>query len=84
MKLIENKKCTFLSMNPTFHVQIKHIDIYHHRLAQKNIKESFMKMMYCNIMEMVTNILTKGLFVDKHEHFSSKMCGVGARFLGRN
>ncbi len=68
MKLIENKK-PFLSMNPTFHVHIKHIDIYHHRLAQKNIKESFIKMMYCNIMDVVMNILTKGLFVDKHEHF---------------
>jgi hypothetical protein len=54
---------------PNFSCSYKHIDIFHHHLAQKNVKESFMKMMYCNIMDMVTNILTKRLFVDKHEHF---------------
>jgi len=41
MKPIENKKCTFLSMNPTFHVYIKHIHIYCRHLAQKNIKEFY-------------------------------------------
>jgi hypothetical protein len=45
---------------------MKHIKIHHHLVREKNEK-GFVKLVYCNTENMVVNILTKELSIDKHE-----------------
>jgi hypothetical protein len=47
---------------------MKHIKIHHH-LEQEKTKKSFAKLVYCNMKNMVIDILTKGLSIDKHAYF---------------
>jgi hypothetical protein len=47
---------------------MKHIKIHHH-LVQEKTKKSFVKLVYCNMENMVIDILTKGLSIDKHVYF---------------
>ncbi len=61
-----NQSCISLSKNPIFHVCMKHIKIHHHLVREKNEK-GFVKLVYCNTENMVVNILTKELSIDKHE-----------------
>jgi hypothetical protein len=63
-----NQSYLSLSKNLIFHVRMKHIEIYHH-LGDKKLKNVFFKLVYWNTKNIVANILTKGLFVDKHEYF---------------
>ncbi len=51
---------------PTFHTCTKHIEIHHH-LVQDKTKDGFIKMIYCNIQNMVLDILSKELSIHKHE-----------------
>jgi hypothetical protein len=64
----DNQSCIYLSKNLIFHVHVKHIKIHHH-LAQEKIEKDFVMLVYCNTKNMVTCILTKGLYIDKHEYF---------------
>jgi hypothetical protein len=64
----DNQSYISLSKNPIFHAWIKHIEIHHH-LLQKKTEESFVKLIYCNMKDMVINNLTKELFIDKHKYF---------------
>jgi hypothetical protein len=64
----DNQSCIFLSKNLVFHVYMKHIFIHHH-LVQKKIEGGFVKLMYCNAENMVADVLTKELFINKHEYF---------------
>jgi hypothetical protein len=47
---------------------MKHIKLHHH-LVQEKTKKSFVKLVYCNMENMVIDILTKGLSIDKHVYF---------------
>jgi hypothetical protein len=67
-----NQSCISLSKNPIFHVSTKHIKIHHH-LVREKIEKGFVKFMYCNTKNVVVNILTKGLSIDKHEYFRHLM-----------
>jgi hypothetical protein len=67
-----NQSCIYLSNNPIFHALAKHIEIHHH-LVQKEIEERFVKLVYCNMENMVVDILTKGHSIDKHEYFRHLM-----------
>ncbi len=40
----------------------------------KKIEESFVKLVYCNMENMVVDILFKGLFADKHEYLTLDGC----------
>jgi hypothetical protein len=64
----DNQSYISLSKNPIFHAWIKHIEIHHH-LLRKKTKESLLKSMYCNMKNMVVNILTKELSNDEFEYF---------------
>ncbi len=46
---------------PIFQAHTKHIKIHHH-LVGKKIEENFVKLVYCNMKNMVAEFLTKGLF----------------------
>jgi hypothetical protein len=67
-----NQSYISLSKNPIFHVCTKHIKIHHH-LVGENFEKGFVKLVYCNMENMVVNILTKGLSIDKHEYFQHLM-----------
>ncbi len=67
-----NQSCISLSKNPIFHVCMKHIKIHHH-LVQEKIEKGFVKLVYCKTENMIVNILTKGLSIDKHEYFRQLM-----------
>jgi hypothetical protein len=58
----DNRSCIFLSKNPIFHACMKHIFILHH-LVQKKTKGGFLKLMYCNVENMVAYVLTKELLL---------------------
>jgi hypothetical protein len=47
---------------------MKHIEVFHH-LMRKKAKEGFVKLVYYNMEDMVTYILTKGFSTDNHEYF---------------
>jgi hypothetical protein len=64
----DNRSYIFLSKNPVFHAFMKHIFI-HHYLVQKKTKGGFVKLMYCNVENTIAAILTKELFINKHEYF---------------
>ncbi len=64
----DNQSCIYLSKNLIFHVHAKNIEIHHH-LVQAKIEKDFVKLVYCNTKNMVTYILTKRLYIDKHEYF---------------
>jgi hypothetical protein len=66
-----NQSCIFLLKNLLFHDRMKRIEIHH--LVQKSIEKGFVKLVYYNLENMVVNILTKGLSVDKHEYFQHLM-----------
>jgi hypothetical protein len=39
----------------------------HHHLVRKKIKGGFVKLMYCNVENMIANVLTKELSINEHE-----------------
>jgi hypothetical protein len=39
----------------------------------KHIEKSFIKLVYYNTKNMITNILTEGFFANKHEYFQHLM-----------
>jgi hypothetical protein len=57
-----------LPKNPVFHACTKHIEIHEH-LVRNKIEEGFVKLVYCNTENMITNIWTKLLSNDKHKYF---------------
>ncbi len=59
-----NQSSIYLSNNPT----TKHIEIHHH-LVQEKIEKGFVKLVYCNMEDMVMDILTKGYSINMHEYF---------------
>jgi hypothetical protein len=67
-----NQSCISLSKNTIFHVCTKHIKIHHHLVWEK-FEKSLVKLVYCNTKNMVVNILTKELPIDKHEYFRHLM-----------
>jgi hypothetical protein len=51
-----NQSCIFLSKNPVFHACTKHIKNHHH-LVQEKTKKGFVKLVYCNMENIIANIL---------------------------
>ncbi len=68
----DSQSCIYLSKNLIFQVHTKHIEIHYH-LVWKNNNHFFVKLVCCNTKNMVVNILTKGLYVDKDEYFWHSM-----------
>lgn len=56
-----------LLKNPTFHGHIKHIEINYH-LVWNKIEIGFTRLVYCNVENMVVNLLTKIFSTNKDEH----------------
>ena len=68
----DNQSCISLLMNPTFHTQTKHVEIYHHFVREK-IEAGKINLVFCRIQDMVANNLTKGLTHKKHCQFKEMM-----------
>jgi hypothetical protein len=64
----DNQSCISLLKNLVFHAHAEHIKIHHH-LVWKKIEKSFIKLVYCNAKNMIVDILTNGLSIDKDEYF---------------
>ena len=47
------------------HSRTKHIDVQHHFICEK-VEEEVIELRYCPTQEMVADVLTKGLAIDKH------------------
>jgi hypothetical protein len=58
-----NQSCISLSKNPIFRAHTKHIEIHHH-LVQENIKEGFVKLVYCN-----TNTQYGSKYLDQRTYY---------------
>ena len=62
--------------NPQFHGRSKHIGIKYHYVCEQ-VKEGNVEIFYCPTEEMVADMLTKGLSVEKFLKFGA-MTGIRA------
>jgi len=70
--LTDNQSAIAITKNPAYHTRTKHIKVQHHFLWEKYMSRE-LNLEYIPIGNQVTDVLTKGLTCEKHEHFISGM-----------
>src|SRR5262249_54841754 len=68
----DNQGAIALVKNPQFHARMKHIDIQVHFIRQC-VNEGKIQLKYCEMGEMVADVMTKALGRIKHEKFMEMM-----------
>ena len=76
----DNQSTISMTKNPTFHRRTKHIGIKYH-FVREQVKNEFIKIMYCPSEEMIADIFTKGLNKEKFWKFRSMM-GIKNELIG--
>ncbi|KZO91857.1 hypothetical protein CALVIDRAFT_467694, partial [Calocera viscosa TUFC12733] len=69
---VDNQSALSLIRNPVLHSRTKHIDIRHH-FIRNAMDASDIELIYCPTDQMVADILTKPLTMDKHHRFADML-----------
>ena len=68
----DNQSCICIAKNPQFHGRTKHIRIKYH-FVRDQVKENNIEIKYCNTEDIVADMLTKGLNVEKFINFRNML-----------
>ena len=64
---VDNNSAIQLAKNETHHGRTKHIEVHHHFIREK-VERVFLVVEYCPTEELVADVQTKGLSMEKHEY----------------
>ena len=68
----DNMSSIQLAKNPMFHARTKHIEVHYHFVREKVI-DGEVDLLYVSTNQQVSDILTKGLSMEKHTQFRDMM-----------
>jgi len=69
---VDNQSCVALAKSPEFHARTKHIDIQYHFIREK-VEDKSVKLEFCPTDQMVADVLTKALPLEKHQWCTTNM-----------